>query len=397
MPSLSAKRTAQHQRLHVPQEQDPHPGRSGVLLSDEIRLYAAQFGLIDPFDIANLRAASYELTIGDEYFLNGEFRRLDEKDTLIRIPPFEVVVLKTAEILSMPRFLIARWNIKVSLAYSGLLWVGGPQVDPGYVGNLFCPIYNLSDKEVTLHIGDPIAVIDFVKTTAFDPTKPLDELLRFPFPPRRLIIEDYPIADLRSALFTVAGQKLVEFEQEIAAHTDRLTRYTQITFAVFSLIFATLAIISRTNVERLSLSASIWGAATVAASAFAVLVSIFSHLDRRVGRLVYDQYGRIIVAHGNAAMRFLRRRWWAGLTASLLISGIGAGVLYIVVDPYFTSLRQQRAATTSDLHAMSDSLTVEFGKLARRVTQLEQTRTVTSQDLDIMEKEIQRLRAVHPK
>src|SRR4051794_19268657 len=151
MPTLSSKRKAHLQNLVEPNNCDPHPDRTGVLLSDEIQFYANHCGMIRPFDLDNLRAASYELTIGNEYFLNGEFRILAGKENLIRIPPFEVVVLKTTEVLSMPRYLIARWNIKVSLAYSGLLWVGGPQVDPGYVGNLFCPIYNLSDKEVTLH------------------------------------------------------------------------------------------------------------------------------------------------------------------------------------------------------------------------------------------------------
>ena len=53
----------------------------------------------------------------------------------------------------MPRFLIGRWNIRVTVAYKGLLWVGGPQVDPGWVGHLFCPIYNLSDQEVNFKLS----------------------------------------------------------------------------------------------------------------------------------------------------------------------------------------------------------------------------------------------------
>jgi deoxycytidine triphosphate deaminase len=208
MISLTAKRRAQLRKLGrlPPAEQDPHWYRTGVLLSDEIQFYVEHHHLITPFDEANLKSAAYELTIGNEYFLTGDFHQLGRENKYIRIPPFAVAVLKTAEILSMPRFLIARWNIKVRHAYSGLLWVGGPQVDPGYVGHLFCPIYNLSDKEVTLCVGDQIAVIDFVKTTPFKST-----LIKFPFPPSRKIIEDYGIEDLRSALFTVSGQKLGEF------------------------------------------------------------------------------------------------------------------------------------------------------------------------------------------
>jgi len=45
--------------------------------------------------------------------------------------------------------------------------VGGPQVDPGYQGKLFCPLYNLSNKTIKLRYGDTIATIDFVRTTPY--------------------------------------------------------------------------------------------------------------------------------------------------------------------------------------------------------------------------------------
>ena len=109
----------------------------------------------------------------------------------LRIPAFEVAVVKTAETLNLPRFLIGRWNIRVAWAYKGLVWVGGPQVDPGYMGNLFCPIYNLSDKEVRIKKGEPIAVIDFVKTTRFDINKGEEKWERYQRPPKRVVIEDY--------------------------------------------------------------------------------------------------------------------------------------------------------------------------------------------------------------
>jgi deoxycytidine triphosphate deaminase len=160
MPTHSKKREAERAQILAfkPSEIDPHANISGVLLSDEIIFYAENYHLIVPFDRKNLKPAGYELTIGDEYFLSGTFMELnpsdDDKNT-VTIPPFEVAVLKTSEILRVPRYMIARWNIRVKHAYSGLLWVGGPQVDAGYVGHLFCPIYNLSDKPVTLHVGDP--------------------------------------------------------------------------------------------------------------------------------------------------------------------------------------------------------------------------------------------------
>jgi deoxycytidine triphosphate deaminase len=204
MPSLAKKRAALEAilRMRPPSEIDPHSDVHGVLLSDEIAFYAENHQLISPFDRVNLKPAGYELTIGDEYFLSGEFLTLDssaDENNKIIIPPFEVAVIKTAEILCLPRYLIARWNIRVKYAYSGLLWVGGPQVDPGWVGHLFCPIYNLSDKPVTLRAGDPIALMDFVKTTPYNKDSVSPYHIKYPFPPKKIILEDYNIDELRSA------------------------------------------------------------------------------------------------------------------------------------------------------------------------------------------------------
>src|SRR2546427_12434776 len=100
MPSLSTKRhdlLVHLQQLH-PSEEDPHADRTGVLLSDEIQFYAEHHKLINPFSKENLKPAAYELTVGDEHFLNGGYRSLDTTNSLVRIPPFAVSVLKTVEI-----------------------------------------------------------------------------------------------------------------------------------------------------------------------------------------------------------------------------------------------------------------------------------------------------------
>ena len=144
-------------------QSDPHPDEHGVLVRNRIKQYANK-GMIRPFNDGKLKSAGYRLSIGDEYLLGGVQFRLRCQDCIV-IPPYEVAVIKTAEYIQMPWFLIGRWNIQVSRAYDGLLWVGAAQVDPGYEGNLFCPIYNLSNKEVRLYRGDNIALIDFVKTT----------------------------------------------------------------------------------------------------------------------------------------------------------------------------------------------------------------------------------------
>ncbi len=213
----------------------------GILLSDEIRHYVDTFSLIDPFKEESLKAAGYELSIGDEYVLGGERKELKNHGE-IRIPPFNVVVIKTEETINLPRFLIARWNIRVSWAYQGLLWVGGPQVDPGWVGHLFCPIYNLSDKKVVLRAGDPIALMDFVTTTPFNPTKSKE----YPRPPKRILLDEYGAEELKSALYTEAKKRIDEIQADaqsrIASIESKVELFIGVSLVVITILFAVLAV-----------------------------------------------------------------------------------------------------------------------------------------------------------
>jgi deoxycytidine triphosphate deaminase len=368
MPSLAEKRVIERERLQAltPSEVDPHPSVHGVLLSDEIIYYAQSHQLVTPFNPDNLKPAGYELTVGDEYFLAGEFHSLGGAtgSNKVTLPPFEVAVFKTAEVLCLPRYLIARWNIRVKHAYSGLLWVGGPQVDPGYVGHLFCPIYNLSDKPVTLELGEALALMDFVKTTPFDLTKSDQELKRYPRLPKRLILEDYRIDDLRSALFTRAGEKLAEFEESIKNLETRFVTFTQISFAIFALVIALVALASKTGAENMSLGASVWGALTVALSIAAFLVSIFSYVHWRVGRLVRERYGSVMANRALSAKRFLRQSWLFGIGISALLAIGGGGVAFFLSDPFFLSVRQQ-VVTKQELDALQSSTSVQLENLRR--------------------------------
>lgn len=225
---------------------------TGVLLNDAIERCANEFGLITPFSKEHLKPANYKLRIGDEYAIKGQIKQLTDKSgqNEITIEPFDVAVIKTLETLNMPRFLIARWNIRVQLAYEGLLWVGGPQVDAGYVGHLFCPIYNLSDKPVTLKYGDYIAVIDFIRTSTFQVGQSMD----YPGPlPERILFEDYKPERLRSALATRVVSELTDFkdklekltgvvETRMTAAQGRIDNFISLTFAVVALLFAAVTL-----------------------------------------------------------------------------------------------------------------------------------------------------------
>jgi deoxycytidine triphosphate deaminase len=192
---------------------------------------------------ANLKAAGYELSVGNEYVIGGERRDL-MADGEIRIPPFNVVVIKTAETVNLPRFLIARWNVRVKWAYEGLLWVGGPQVDPGWVGHLCCPLYNLSDKVVVLRPGDPIALMDFVTTTPFKSGKSKE----YTRPPKRVLLSEYRAVELKSALFTEAKQRIDDIERGTRSKIDTLEKRMEFFLGsglvIITILVAALAIIT---------------------------------------------------------------------------------------------------------------------------------------------------------
>jgi deoxycytidine triphosphate deaminase len=215
----------------------------GILLSDVIEYYAIKYKLIEPFQKENLKPASYKLTIGNEYSVGGHTHQVSDvpPDNAVKIPPFEVAIIKTRETLNLPRFLIGRWNIQVRRAYQGLIWVGGPQVDAGWVGNLCCPIYNLSDHEVLLKYGESIAVIDFEKTTTFheDKSKPY---LKAGELPDRILFEDYQPEKLRSALSKFIIENIELFKGQVNALQLRVDQFISITFTVIAVLFAAVTL-----------------------------------------------------------------------------------------------------------------------------------------------------------
>jgi len=272
-------------------EADPL-GVKGVLLSDEIERFANDFELISPFNSKQLKPAGYELTIGEDYMIGGKIGKLEDspnKDT-INLHPFEVVILSTKEIINLPRFLIARWNLRVIWAYQGLLWLGALQVDPGYVGQLFCPVYNLSSKPVDLRLNARIALMDFITTTPFN-DKSKEHI--YGRPPKRKTIGDYN-KDLESALMTEAGKKLKdikedmdEFKEKIEMQIDKSSEIIENkvnksenkmeTFIIIfvmsiTIIIAVLAILFTSNIVSF-LSTSIWIYFSVIFSFIAIIIS----------------------------------------------------------------------------------------------------------------------------
>jgi deoxycytidine triphosphate deaminase len=268
----------------------------GVLLSDRIEYYCgAAFRLISPFENEYLRPAGYDLRVGGNYAQGGEHFTLNDGGSLT-IAPYQVAVIQTLETLNLPGFLIGRWNIRVGLAYQGLLWVGGAQVDPGFRGRLSCPIYNLSTMPVTLKYGDELAMIDFVATTPVrTDSKPFQWWHK-----KKLVFQQYR-TELQSGVelrLKEIDNKVDEGEKRTAGMLDeekksgavrfesihtRIDTFMTLSFTVVAVLFAGLGIVATKGSDEPSfVSSPVWVA--VVALYFALRPYVIAYEQNREDR-----------------------------------------------------------------------------------------------------------------
>jgi deoxycytidine triphosphate deaminase len=158
--------------------EDPSPTDRGILLSNQIHRLCSEAGLLicDGYEEKNLRPASYTLRIGDDYVdSDGNLHRLTKKDDSFVFQKNSIIFVSTKEKLELPYYIIGRFNIRVNWVYDGVLLGTGPQVDPGFSGSLSCPLYNLTNMDLTIRRGQDFATIDFEKTTTLLDGRSLDE------------------------------------------------------------------------------------------------------------------------------------------------------------------------------------------------------------------------------
>ncbi len=102
---------------------------------------------------------------------SGEYQlRSLEQEGKVVIPPNGLIYIRFFEEVNIPHYMIARFNLRVTQVYRGLLLGTGPQVDPGFRGHLGCPIHNFTDAPKTIRFFEPLATIDFEKTTPLGET-----------------------------------------------------------------------------------------------------------------------------------------------------------------------------------------------------------------------------------
>lgn len=233
----------------------PDSYHGAILLSDQIQYYIRNLNpplLHNPYEekISTnelddcLDAASYKLRLGNEAHVGGRWVQISEKDPLV-IPPHQVAVVKTYEFVNLPRYLIARWNLRVKWVYEGLLWVGGPQVDPGWQGELYCPIYNLAEREVVVPYRERFFTMDFSRTTPYREKNSTTgyEPKQHTGDARAKTLQGHDIHRLRSAPF--------ESLQQLASLGTRVNSFSNFTFLVLAVMIAAIGVVATFGGVRL--------------------------------------------------------------------------------------------------------------------------------------------------
>ena len=240
-----------------------------ILLSDQIHYYISE---LNPPLLHNpdgeqisereldecLDAASYKLRLGDEAHVGGEWVRISADKPLV-IPAHQVAVVKTHEDVNLPRFLIARWNLRVKWVYEGLLWTGGPQVDPGWQGHLYCPIYNLAERQIVIPYKESVFTMDFALTTPLPENTTTEGYTKSGHTKdgykvsvhqgqRGKTIQSHDVNRLRSAPF--------EQLRQLANLDVRVNSFNTFTFLVLAVVIAAIGVVASLGIGPVARSGS---------------------------------------------------------------------------------------------------------------------------------------------
>lgn len=127
---------------------------------------AKEENLIQPFDPDRVEHSSYELSLGNEYFLTSDdppVKKVLEDGEQLSIPPGQFALLLSMEKVSVPLDALGFISIKAGIKFKGLVNVSGFHVDPGFSGQLKFSVYNAGVSTIILDAGKPYFLLWFAK------------------------------------------------------------------------------------------------------------------------------------------------------------------------------------------------------------------------------------------
>jgi dCTP deaminase len=117
--------------------------------------------VIDPKP-KEIEPASIDLRVGKEAFLSTaeEVTHLDQGKLLI-LPAGGFALIISKEKLKLSSKIVGHIGLRSEYTRKGLVLLAGPQIDPGFEGNIHIAICNLSPTEISLAYDEPFFTIEF--------------------------------------------------------------------------------------------------------------------------------------------------------------------------------------------------------------------------------------------
>lgn len=136
-----------------------------MILSDrELLENQYVYGLVDPWEPSNVQPASIDLTLGNEFIVNGAHYALSAASP---IAPREFLLATTVESVYVPPHLVAQINGRSTWARRGLtVHTTAGFIDPGFRGTITLELYNVSANTLYIPLGERICQLVFSTLTS---------------------------------------------------------------------------------------------------------------------------------------------------------------------------------------------------------------------------------------
>ena len=204
-------------------------GRGGVI-PRRILLQMLRCGMVlTGWHEENVSGASYDLSLGDEYYKAGKIHRLGDREPILLIEPYDFAIVTSHECAAFPRDVCGRFDLRVSLFAQGIILSNGPQIDPGFRGPLFCLLFNVSSAPVMLKRRQHYATLELHKL--IEPTCEYGGQYL-----GKRLIEYLPSNAARGAIN--------ELKRELEETRSEALRLHSVLWAVLSLIMALFALLA---------------------------------------------------------------------------------------------------------------------------------------------------------
>lgn len=132
----------------------------------QIRHLARTTGLIEPYNPEQLNPASYDVTLGDKILIEEPegWREVDISIPGFQMPPGAFVLAYTEEVIRVPAYLEATFQLKSSRGREGYEHALAGYIDPGFSGQVTLELSNLNRYHwLPLEAGMRIGQIRFMK------------------------------------------------------------------------------------------------------------------------------------------------------------------------------------------------------------------------------------------